>query len=198
VTIADVQAGVLPTRRMMQGEYRIDGIIGTGLLMHFLPTLDYCAGRLVLRPRSASAAFERDAARAGENIVPMWLVGDHFVFARARLGRGHESQFLVDTGMAGGGLGATKAALDEAGITIDANAAQTGIGGGGATTVIPFRSGAQLGAMKVEDVRGLYSPSGGPFGVFPFQVSGILSHQFFRRSRLTFDFDAMRLVTQAC
>ena len=51
---AGVRAGGLP----IPG-YKIEGIVGTGLLMHFLSTLDYCEGRLVLRPRTGSAAFEQ-------------------------------------------------------------------------------------------------------------------------------------------
>lgn len=166
--------------------------------MQFLPTLDYCQGRLVLRRRSASAGVERTAARAGANIVPMWLFADHFILARGRLGQGPEHLFHIDTGMAGGGLGATKAVLDEAGVTIDPSAARTGVGGGGPVTIIPFQASATLGAMTVDKVRGMYSPNGNAYGIFPFEVAGTLSHMFFRHSRLTFDFEAMRLVTQAC
>src|SRR5581483_5035911 len=65
---------------------KVEGAIGTGLLIHFLSSLDYCQGRLVLRPRDASAGFEQ--AAAGANTVPFWLVGDHFLFARAHLEHG--------------------------------------------------------------------------------------------------------------
>jgi tetratricopeptide (TPR) repeat protein len=196
IRIANVPAGVRPGPGLAFPGHKIDGIVGTGLLMHFLPTLDYCQGRLVLRPRSASAEFER--AAAGANALPMWFVGDHFVFARGRLRGGSEGAFLIDTGLAGGGLSATKATLDEAGVVIDPAAARTGVGGGGPVTVIPFRTGASLGSLTVDDVGGFYSPGGDPVSVFPFKAKGLLSHGFFRHSRLTFDFDAMKLITQAC
>ena len=199
MTLRDVPAGVLHTRRNpLYPGHTLDGIIGTGLLMHFLATLDYCGGRLVLRPPSASAAFERDAAKTGANIVPMWLAGDHFIFARGRIEQGREGLFSIDTGMAGGGLQATKATLDDAGVAIDESRKLTGMGGGGPVTVIPFRAGATLGALTVADVPGMYNPDGDQFGIFPFKVSGTLSHMFFRKTRLSFDFQAMKLVTQGC
>ena len=197
VTVSNVPAGVLPSGGVLAGN-RIEGIIGTGLLRHFLATLDYCGGRLVLAPRAASAGFEQKARASGANIVPMWFVGDHFMFSRAHLQKGAEHQFLIDTGMAGGGLGATKETLDEAGVALDPANARTGMGGGGAVSVIPFRAGATLGSMSVDDVPGNYSPNGDPTSIFPFKVGGMLSHMFFRQTRLTFDFDAMKLVTRAC
>jgi tetratricopeptide (TPR) repeat protein len=177
---------------------KTEGVVGADFLMQFLSTLDYCQGRLVLRPRGASASFEQAAARDRANIVPMWLFADHFIFAKGRMGHGAEHQYLIDTGMAGGGLGATKATLDEAGVVIDPSKAGIGVGGGGAVTVIPFQASATLGSMTVDDVRGMYNPNGNAYGIFPFEVAGTLSHMFFRHSRLTFDFEAMRLVTQAC
>lgn len=196
IRVANIPAGVRPGLGLAFPGHKPEGIVGTGLLMHFLTTLDYCQGRLVLRPRGASVAFEREAV--GANVQPMWFVGDHFIFARGRLKGGPEGAFLIDTGLAGGGLMAPKASLEEAGVTIDPSAAGTGIGGGGAVTVIPFRAGATVGALSVDDVRGIYSPGGDPTAVFPFKSKGLLSHGFFRHSRLTFDFDAMKLVTQTC
>jgi hypothetical protein len=198
IKIANVPAGVRPGPGLQFPGHKIDGILGTGLLMHFLSTLDYCQGRLVLRPRSASAAFESTAAASGANVVPMWFVGDHFMFARGHLNNGPEGAYLIDTGLAGGGISAPRATLDEAGVVIDPSKARTGVGGGGPVTVIPFRTGATLGSLTVDDVQGLHSPGGDPSSIFPFKSKGILSHGFFRHSRLTFDFDAMKLVTQAC
>jgi len=197
IKIANVPAGVRDVALPASGR-KIEGFVGTGLLMHFLPTLDYCQGRLVLRPRSASAAFERAAAAAKANVVPMWLVGDHFIFARGHPQHAPEGPFLIDTGLAGGGLSAPKESLDEAGVTIDPAQAGAGVGGGGQVTVIPFSASATLGALTVDNVRGFYSPGGDATAAFPFRTKGLLSHGFFRKSRLTFDFDAMKLVTEQC
>ena len=199
VKIANVPAHIRPAGRLFQIQgFKIEGMIGTGLLMHFLSSLDYCQGRLVLRPRDASSKVEQMAVAKGANIVPFWLAGDHFLVSRARLLHGSEGLFVVDTGGAGVGLGATKATLDDAGVMIDPAAAQTRRGGGGKVTVIPFRSGATLGSMTVEDVPGAYTPNGDPYGNYRFKVFGALSHGFFRHSTVTFDFDAMRLITEPC
>jgi hypothetical protein len=195
--IANIPASVRPDGPA-PSQFKIEGIIGTGLLMHFLSSLDYCQGRLVLRPRDASAGFGPAAAGHGANIVPFWLVGDHFLFARAHLERGSEGMFVVDTGGAGFGVMATKAVLDEAGVAIDPAGARTGMGGGGAVTIIPFRSGATLGSLTVADLAGGYTPGGDPYGIFRFKVLGTLTHGFFRHSSVTFDFDTMRLTTETC
>jgi len=196
VHIRNVPAGVNAAALQLPG-VQIDGVIGTGLLMHFLSTIDYCDGKLVLAPRNAAEAFAARAAAAGSNSVPFWLVGDHFMFARGKINQA-DGLFLIDTGLAGGGLSATKATLDAAGVTVDESRAFTGQGGGGAVQVVPFRAAATLGSLTRTDVQGAYSPGGNPLAGFPFTSSGIISHAFFRESRLTFDFDAMKLVTESC
>ncbi len=130
--------------------------------------------------------------------MPMWLVADHFIFARGRLNQAPEALFLIDTGLAGGGLSAPKASLEAAGITIDESQAVTGMGGGGPARIVPFTADATLGALTRRGVRGVHSPDGEATAIFPFQTGGLLSHGFFRQSRLTFDFEAMRLVTESC
>jgi hypothetical protein len=64
--------------------------------------------------------------------------------------------------------------------------------------VIPFRADATLGTLTRRDVAGSHTPAGDPTAIFPFRTGGLLSHGFFRQSRLTFDFEAMRLVTEDC
>ena len=132
------------------------------------------------------------------NIVPFWFVGDHFVFARGRLNQ-LDGLFFIDTGLAAGGLVAPKATLEAAGVTIDENNTLTGQGGGGAVQFIPFRAAATLGDLTREDLPGVHMPGAAePLAAFPFRSSGIISHSFFRQSRLTFDFEAMKLVTESC
>lgn len=191
VHLEAVPASVLPTRAMVPGQ-TIDGIIGTGFLMHFLATLNYAEGVLTLRPRSASTAFE--ASVTEDQAVRMWLVGDHFLFARGRIGDGPEALYNIDTGLAGAGIQARRATLDEAHVTIDETAVQTGIGGGGPVRFIPFTASATIGSITVSALNGIYTPDGDQFGLFAFQVAGTISHQFFRERTVTFDFDAMKMV----
>ncbi len=196
VRIRNVPAGVSAAEFQFPG-VTIDGIIGTGLLMHFLSTIDYCDGELTLAARSDSAEFQTRAATAGANIVPFWFVGDHFVFSRGSLNDA-DGLFFIDTGLAGGGVTAPKATLDAAGITVDESNPTTGQGGGGAVQFVPFRASVTLGNLTRSDVPGIYILGGNAFAGFPFKSSGIISHSFFRESRLTFDFEAMNLVTESC
>jgi tetratricopeptide (TPR) repeat protein len=191
VRVEAVPASVLPTRAMMAGR-TIDGIIGTGLLMHFLATLNYAEGVLTLRPRSASAEFEGSVSE--NQRMPMWLVGDHFLFARGHINDGPEGLFNIDTGLEGAGIQASRAALEAAGVSLDETAVQTGTGGGGPVRFIPFTASATLGTLTVPDLKGIYTPDGDPYGLFSFAVAGTISHQFFRERTVTFDFDAMALV----
>lgn len=197
VTIGKLPADVLPTRDFkLQKDIQIDGIVGTELLSRFLTTIDYPHGALVLRPRSASASFEATAAHANKGRVPFWLIGDHFLFSTGRLGDAPEGLFSIDTGLAGGGVTATEAALKAAHITPDAEHPQTGMGGGGTVTALPFKADVTLGGVTQHAVAGLYTTNGSPYGIFPFEVQGAISHGFFRPYALTFDFDAMLLVLQ--
>ena len=197
--IRDVPGAVMPAGGGLRlPNVEIDGILGTGVLMHFLSTIDYCGGRLVLAPRGESAAFQARAAAEGANVVPMWLIATHFIFARGRLNDAPEAAFHIDTGLAGGGISARRAALDAAGVAIDESKAMTGMGGGGPVRIVPFTASVTLGALTRPDIRGIHSLDGDPSSIFPFATGGLISHGFFRQSRLTFDFDAMKLVTESC
>jgi predicted aspartyl protease len=199
VRIRNVPAGINPSADGLKlPGVEIDGVIGTGLLMHFLSTIDYCSGKLTLAPRDTSAAFQARAAASGANVLPFWLVADHFMFARGKLNQ-LEGLFYVDTGLAGGGLVAPRATLDAAGITVDESKPMTGQGGGGAVQFVPFSASAALGTLTRDDVPGVYILGGGdPLAALPFRSTGIISHSFFRQSRLSFDFEAMKLVTESC
>lgn len=196
IRVSHVPAVISPADLQLPGVHT-DGVIGTGFLMHFLSTLDYCSGKLLLARRTYSAAFERRAAAGRANIVPMWLVGDHFIFARGSINQ-VEGLFSIDTGLAGGGLVATKPTIDAAGIKLEGDKVRMGEGGGGPVPFLTFKADAALGKLARPNVPGVYMTGGDPFGMFPFKVAGALSHSFFRQSRVTFDFEAMRMITQEC
>lgn len=194
VRVSGVPAAILPGELGLNGRH-VDGAIGTIFLEQFLSTIDYPHGRLVLRARSESSVFERTASEHGAAAVPMWLVGDHFLFARARVNGLHEELFNIDTGGAGLGVQLTKASLDAAGIVPAASKIQDFVGGGGPARALPFSaSSLSLGTFTQRNVPGLYFPDGDQFGIFPFAVAGTLSHEFFRKAALTFDFEAMQLI----
>jgi predicted aspartyl protease len=194
LTVRGVPTAILPGSIEL-GAYHVDGAIGTTFLERFLATIDYQHGQLILRPRSQSAVFERNATAKGAASQSMWLVGDHFIFARARVNGLPEALFNIDTGGAGLGVQLTKASLDAAAIVPDPSKAQDFVGAGGAARAVPFSaSSISFGTFTQRNVPGLYFPDGDQFGIFPFAVAGTLSHEFFRQTALTFDFDAMRMV----
>lgn len=70
LAVSKQAAGVLPTRGLpFGGKTSIDGVIGTGFLMHFLATIDYGHHALILAPR------ENVVVRPGATSVPMWFGG---------------------------------------------------------------------------------------------------------------------------
>jgi hypothetical protein len=70
----------LPLRQLSAGlgVKRIDGVIGTTLFYHFLATLDFPRGELVLRRKNAES-LKTFAAEASEDsvAVPFWIASDH-------------------------------------------------------------------------------------------------------------------------
>jgi hypothetical protein len=176
----------------------IDGVIGTNVLYRFLSTIDYTNRRLVLRPKTASPTFEADASARAAIIVPMLLVADHFIFARARVDNAPEALFIVDTGGPGIGVDLTKDQLAAAAIVPDAShPGFFGGPGGGMTRTLPFTADVTLGDRTFRKLPGVYLPDGDPRRMFPFAVGGTMSHELFKRGALTFDFSAMKLVFES-
>lgn len=168
------------------GEERLDGILGTVPLYHFLSTIDYVNGELVLQPRGSEA---RGVA------VPFWLAEDHFMVAWGTLNGGRPMLFFVDTGLAGAGFTGPQSTLRHAGVVLEPEGAVNGVGGGGAFSAVPF----DVGELSLGEVSHEHLP--GVDGAFPkqieramgFRIGGLISHQFFRSHALTLDFAAMRL-----
>ncbi len=196
----DVSASVLPTRPYhLLPDVRIDGILGTGLFERFLATIDYPHRRLILRPRdtATSEQFEAQASHSGASIVQCWLVGDHTVFARARVGDAPEGLFLFDSGGTGIGVDASRELVAAAHLKLDAARASTGVGGGGSFVAIPFIApSVAVGTASQSNVPGTYTPQGSPLTAFPFTVDGVISHAFLENYAYTVDFTAMKLVLQ--
>jgi len=183
----------------------IRGIIGTRLLMHFLTTIDYPDGALILQ-RTTSAnlqSLESQVTANGVKVIPFWLVETHYIVARGTVNNLDPMLFFVDTGLAGAGFTAPEPVLQEAGISVDWTEAQDAIGGGGVfqeVDIVIDRLTLGTGENEVveNDVLGKaseQSPSilGDRLG---FYIGGLISHQFFHNYALTFDFIGMRLFLQ--
>jgi hypothetical protein len=179
------------------GGKRVDGIIGTILLRHFISTIDYPRSRLILRRKTKEnqAELDRETRADGTIAVPFWMAGDHFMVAWGTVDQSQPVLLFVDTGLAGGGVTCAESLLKEAAIDLAEDQAGEGLGGGGKVKVVPFLvKELSLGAAKEHDVRGLFT---GPFPLeysHGFRIGGIISHGFFRPYALTFDFAGMRLI----
>lgn len=198
-TIKNIPVHISSVRRFSEpvfGGMRVDGIIGTVLLYHFISTLDYAKGQLVLQIKTPenSDMLANTAKTEGYIEVPFWMAGDHYMVAQGRANKGKPVMFFVDTGLAGGGFVASDSLIQEAGIELQHDQAGEGIGGGGKVTVIPFKvDRLSLGDAVEHNIQGLNTP--GPFGLentFGFRIGGIISHQFFRPYTFTLDFDKMK------
>jgi hypothetical protein len=197
-TAYDVPVHVLATHASaFFSNLRVDGVLGTTFFERFLVTIDYPRNELIVRPRSpeVSKAFQAQAAASGAAILPCYLVGDHFVLARAQVGDAPPGLFLFDTGLVGGGLMASPQLVSAAQIHLDQARAGEGYGGGGMVTAVPFiAQRVAVGTAVQQNVAGSYTPQGNPFGIFPFSVWGAISSDFLRHYAYTVDFDAMRIV----
>lgn len=201
-TVKNVPVMVMNTRQFSKpvfGGRQVDGILGTALLYHFLSTLDYPKGKLVLR-RNAKSGLKplEEAAKAGKAVaVPCWMGGDHYLVAWGKVEKAEPVLLFVDTGLAGGGLILAESTLKEAGIKPAEDKAGEGIGGGGKVKIVPFTvKELALGDAKEQNVQGMFT---GPFpleNALGFRIGGIISHGFFRPYAVTFDFTGMRLFLQ--
>jgi len=198
LTVRDVPVQIMSTRRFAgaAGGRRVDGIVGTVLLYHFLATLDYPGHKLVLKPRTDAALREVEQAAAAETaaVIPFWMAGDHYMVAHGNINSSPPLLWFIDTGLAGAGFTCPEATMKAARIDPSKLPSFDGMGGGGAVKVTPFSvDSLMLGPVLQRSVYAFY----GPFPPtlergFGFRIAGLLSHGFLRRYRLTMDFDRMR------
>jgi hypothetical protein len=191
-TIQNLPAVTFPLRQLsdIAGGRTINGIIGTTLFYHFLTTLDYPRGELVLRKKNTG----KPPAAAGGVTVPFWMAGDHFMVGWGRVADQPPSLLFVDTGLTGAGVKLGETMLKNAGITLEYDKATTGAGGGGTLTTVPYVvHSLSFGKVQEADVPGLYD---GPFpweNLFGFYLAGMVGHDFFRPYALSFDFEHMQI-----
>ena len=105
-TIKNLPIATLALRQLSAGfgVKRIDGCIGTTLLYHFLATLDYPRGELVLRRKTEKGREEFAAASGNGVAVPFWMASDHFMVGWGRVEALPPQLLFVDTGLAGAGV----------------------------------------------------------------------------------------------
>ncbi|MCG3227635.1 MAG: aspartyl protease family protein [Candidatus Heimdallarchaeota archaeon] len=194
--IQNVPINILNLGNIKFREERIFGIIGTVLFYHFITSLNYPEGKLILRKKSVinKQNIQKHMSEKKPQIIPFWLAGDHFSVARGRINDSPEVLLFVDTGLAGGGFTCSKSMIELADIVLDENKAFDFRGGGGITKAIPFNiEELSLGDVKRTDIAGVYMEVLPVENMFGFYIGGIISHQFFRNFNVTFDFENMKL-----
>jgi hypothetical protein len=198
-TVKNLPIIVLPLRQLSQGlgVKRIDGCIGTNLLFHFLATLDYPQGELVLRRKTAGGFKQFAATSSGKgNAVPFWIAGDHFMVGWGRVETVPPALLFVDTGLAGAGVKLAESVIKQAKIKLEKDKATQGAGAGGQLTTVPYVVRRLSFGVQENNVQGLYD---GPFPweeTFGFHLAGMVGHDFFKRYSVTFDFENMRIFLQ--
>ncbi|HET6962118.1 MAG TPA: aspartyl protease family protein, partial [Terriglobia bacterium] len=184
----------LIVRALWKGK-RLDGVIGTVLLYHFLSTLDYPKGELILRRKTKENlnGVEEEARAKNCTVIPFWMAGDHYMVAWGRVNKTQPLLLFVDTGLAGRGFTCPESTLKEAGIKLQESRDGLGIGGGGEVKAIPFVvDELTFGNAKEHNVKGLYMGAFPLENAFGFHIAGLISHGFFRPYALTLDFTGMR------
>ena len=199
-TVKNVPTAMLPLRQLSEGfgVKQIDGIIGTTLFYHFLTTMDYPRGELVLRRKDAKSLEEFKAQSSGKRVmVPIWMASDHFMVGWGRVETLSPTLLFVDTGLVGAGVKLAESVIKEAGIKLEENKATEGAGGGGTLKIVPYTvHQLSFGDIKEENVPGLYD---GPFpwqDMFGFHLAGMVGHDFLKPYAVTFDFQNMQIFLQ--
>jgi len=198
-TVKNEPVNIIDVRRFSNpvfGGMRVDGVIGTVILYHFISTLDYPKGILVLKRKTEQnlGIFEQQAAQQSVIVVPFWMADDHFMVAWGTVNNSESMLFFVDTGFAGNGFMPTKPTLQKAGIKLNMDKKAEGTGGGGPVQAIPFMADElTLGDAKERNIPSAYL-CGMSFleTAFGFHIGGLISHVFFRNYALTLDFTKMR------
>jgi hypothetical protein len=198
-TVKNLPTAMLPLRQLSEGlgVKQINGIIGTTLFYHFLATMDYPHGELVLRRKDAKSLEEFKKSLGKRVAVPIWMASDHFMVGWGRVETLPPSLLFVDTGLVGAGTKLAESVIKEAGIKLEEDKATEGAGGGGTLKIVPYTvHQLSFGDVKEEKVPGLYD---GPFpweNMFGFHLAGMVGHDFFKRCAVTFDFQNMQIFLQ--
>jgi hypothetical protein len=198
-TIKNLPTAMLSLRQLSEGfgVKQIDGIIGTTLFYHFLATMDYPRGELVLRRKDAESLEEFKKFPGKRVAVPIWMACDHFMVGWGRVETLPPTLLFVDSGLMGGGVKLAESVIKEAGIKLDESKAAEGAGGGGTLRVVPYTvHQVSFGDIKEENVPGLYD---GPFpweNTFGFHLAGMVGHDFLKPYAVTFDFQNMQIFLQ--
>jgi Aspartyl protease/Tetratricopeptide repeat len=174
---------------------KLDGVLGTVLLYHFLATLDYPHGEMILRRRSPEVlhSFETRAQLEKQVVMPFWLASDHMIVARGRVNHTLPMLLLVATGVTTG-FTCPESTIEQAALSFDRNRSLVPATEPGTKLAAFVVNELYLGEARQQNVSGIAGAF--PAGLeqaYGFRIGGLIGHQFFRAYTVTFDFSGMRL-----
>jgi tetratricopeptide (TPR) repeat protein len=180
------------------GTFRINGIIGTLFFYQFLTSLDYKNERIrfEIPGEQTNSVLESLLKNNSFTEIPISMADDHYILAKGRLNHSDEMLFFVDSGLGGCAFTAPASTIKSYNLKLKKEKAGFGLGGGGKMKTIPFDIDAlSLGEITENNLSGLF----GPFpsfleNSFGFKISGLISHEFFRKHTVIFDFSKMRML----
>lgn len=171
---------------------KIDGVLGTEILMQFLPTIDFLDEKLVLRIRNDKNIEEVANTKANAR-VPFVIIGTHSMYAQCCINGKGPVLMYFDSGMAddqGASLKLKGAALTDLGIERPGTEHE-GYGAGGAVKfdyvdIAEIRVGELVRSQQKAVYEGV---EGRLMSVCGYKSYGIISHNFLKHYRWTIDFD---------
>lgn len=193
-TVRNVPVNIVDTKFIGRDQVapglEISGFLGTILLYHFLPTIDYPGKQLVLRKRSDAGLrdFASRAASGGQTVLPFWLASDHLIVAWGSVPKTDSALYLVDTGGAGVGFVPGPTVRKEAGIALPQEPTKD------EPFVMYTQDQFSLGPFTERNIPSVYGPLPAAMETsLGFKLAGIVSHSFFKPYAVTIDFTGMRL-----
>ena len=195
--LEDVPAAVVSLRKWSievnpRGEH-VAGVIGLAVLRAFTPTLDYAGHALVLRRPAGPYAGAADARR-----VPFAIWGESDLTVWGHVGGSRRMALTVHSGVPGCGLAAPAEVFLELGLKPGRvsrlmKGAGAWLGGRSWTGVsVPAVSVGPVTSGKLDAWAGALDPA--ELWRHGVRRDALLSNDFFRGWRVTFDWDARQLV----
>lgn len=193
-TIKNIPIMILNLNQLELGGIKMDGAIGTVFLYHFLSTIDYKNGQLILRNKSKFSSESIIQVSSSAKIIPFTMAGDHFMFTNGTVNNSDTMLFFVDTGLAGNAFTCPKSTLKKIGVNYEKDKKIRALGGGGYFNSYPFDvDRICIDNLCIENLHGQYGPFPSQIEKsFGFDVNGLISHEFFREYSVTLDFDNMQ------
>lgn len=176
-----------------------DGMIGTWVFSHLLPTFDYAGRSLILRRRTPETArrVRADAARAGVKPLPLWLAGEHLLHTEGSVtGVTGSATGVVALNIGGTGeqvAGISEETAKQLGVRIDHDRPLASYAGGQPVVPHPcYPKEVRLGAATA---KGAYCYAGGEntLGHEGFHKLADFAHAFHKPYTITLDFTGMNV-----